>query len=48
MDDDGNGQYGLQFRNREERIPTLFDYFIRLRNGDQLTTDLSQSLRRIG
>ena len=41
LDDDGNGQYGLQFRNREERIPTLFDYFIRLRNGDQLTTDLS-------
>ncbi len=41
LDDDGNGRYGLEFRDREERIPTLFDYFIRLRNGDQLVTDLS-------
>lgn len=41
LDDDGNGQYGLQFRNREEPIFTLFDYFVRLRNGDRLTTDLS-------
>ena len=48
LDDDGNGQYGLKFRDREERIPTLFDYFVRLRNGDQLITRLVQSLRRIG
>ena len=41
LDDDGNGQYGLKFRDREERIPTLFDYFVRLRNGDRLITDLS-------
>ena len=41
LDDDGNGQYGLKFQDREERIPTLFDYFVRLRNGDQLITDLS-------
>ena len=41
LDDDGNGRYGLVFRNRKERIPTLFDYFIRLRNGDQLVADLS-------
>ena len=41
LDDDGDGQYGLMFRGREERVPTLFDYFIRLRNGDRLITDLS-------
>ncbi len=41
LDEDGNGRYGLMFRNREERVPTLFDYFINLRNGDQLVTDLS-------
>ena len=41
LDDDGNGEYGLQFRNREEQVPTLFDYFVRLRNGDRLITDLS-------
>lgn len=41
LDDDGNGQYGLQFRGREERIPTVYDYFVRLRNGDRLITDLS-------
>ncbi len=40
LDDGGNGRYGLEFRNREERIPTLYDYFIRLRNGDQLVADL--------
>ena len=41
LDDDGRGRFGLSFRNREERVPTLFDYFIHLRNGDQLTADLS-------
>ena len=41
LDDDGNGEYGLRFQNGDERIPTLFDYFIHLRNGDQLIADLS-------
>ena len=41
LDDDGHGQVGLKFRNREERVPTLFDFFIRLRNGDRLIADLS-------
>ena len=41
LDDNGSGQYGLKFSDREERIPTLFDYFVRLRNGNRLITDLS-------
>ena len=41
LDDDANGRHGLTFRDREERTPTLFDYYVRLRNGDRLITDLS-------
>ena len=41
LDDDGNGQYGLKFIDEEERIPTWFDYFVRLGNGSRLITDLS-------
>lgn len=40
LDDDENGQAGLMFRDRDERVPTLFDYFVRLRNGDRLIADL--------
>ena len=42
LDDDRNGQYGLKFIDEEERIPTWFDYFVRLGNGSRLITDLSR------